>query len=83
MGVPAAEVGHTPAMPRREDHEVHKGHVVALGENIYIYIHIFIYTCTDVLGKIAFFFVAQQPPMGQGLLTLEYSRSHSDTIGTT
>jgi len=24
MGVPTAEVGYTPAMPRREDHEVHK-----------------------------------------------------------
>jgi hypothetical protein len=25
-----SEVGYTPAMPRREDHEVHKGHMVAL-----------------------------------------------------
>ena len=24
MGVPASEVGYTAAMPRREDHEVHK-----------------------------------------------------------
>jgi len=24
MGVPNSEVGYTPAMPRREDHEVHK-----------------------------------------------------------
>ena len=31
MDVPSSEVGYTPAMPRREDHEVHKGHVVALG----------------------------------------------------
>ena len=31
MGVPTSEVGYTSAMPRREDHEVHKGHVVALG----------------------------------------------------
>ena len=31
MGVPTSEVGYTPAMPRREDHEVHKGHVVELG----------------------------------------------------
>ena len=31
MGVQTSEVGFTPAMPRREDHEVHKGHVVALG----------------------------------------------------
>ena len=30
MGVPTSEVGYTPAMPRREDHEVHKGHVVVL-----------------------------------------------------
>jgi len=30
MGVPTSEVVYTPAMPRREDHEVHKGHVVAL-----------------------------------------------------
>ena len=33
MGVPTSEVGYTPAMPRREDHEVHKGHVVALDQN--------------------------------------------------
>ena len=32
MGVPTSEVGYTPAMPRREDHEVHKGHVVAKEE---------------------------------------------------
>jgi len=32
MGVPTSEVGYTPAMSRREDHEVHKGHVVALDE---------------------------------------------------
>ena len=25
MGVPTSEVGYTPAMPRRKDHEVHKG----------------------------------------------------------
>ena len=31
MGVPTSEVGYTPAMSRREDHEVHKGHVMALG----------------------------------------------------
>ena len=31
MGVPTSEVGYTPAMPRREDHEVHKGHVAARG----------------------------------------------------
>ena len=32
MGVPTSEVCYIPAMPRREDHEVHKGHVVALEE---------------------------------------------------
>jgi hypothetical protein len=32
MGVPTSEVGYTPAMPRKEDHEVHNGHVVALGK---------------------------------------------------
>ena len=31
MGVPYSEVGYTPSKPRREDHEVHKGLVVALG----------------------------------------------------
>ena len=30
-GRPNLEVGYIPAMPRREDHEVHKGHEVALG----------------------------------------------------
>ena len=30
MGVPTSEVGYTIAMSRREDHEVHKGHVVVL-----------------------------------------------------
>ena len=32
MGVPTSAVGYTSAMSRREDHEVHKGHVVALEE---------------------------------------------------
>jgi len=27
MGVPNSEVGYTSAMPRREDHQVRKGHV--------------------------------------------------------
>jgi hypothetical protein len=31
MGVPTSEVGHTSATTGRGDHEVHKGHVVALG----------------------------------------------------
>jgi len=34
MGVPTSEVGYTPAMPRREEREVHKGHVVALGGGV-------------------------------------------------
>jgi len=31
MVVPTSEVGYTSAMPRREDHEVRKGHVGPLG----------------------------------------------------
>jgi hypothetical protein len=34
MGIPTYEVGYTSATTRRGDHEVHKGHVVALGINI-------------------------------------------------
>jgi hypothetical protein len=30
MGVPTSEVGYTSATTGRGDHEVHKGHVVAL-----------------------------------------------------
>jgi len=26
MGVPTSEVGYTPAMPRREDHKVHRAY---------------------------------------------------------
>ena len=36
MGVPTSEVGYTSAMPRREDHEVHKGHVVVVGGGPYV-----------------------------------------------
>ena len=36
MGVPTSEVDYTPAMPRREDHEVHKGHVVGWGGGILV-----------------------------------------------
>jgi hypothetical protein len=32
MGVTTSEVGYTSATTGRGDHEVHKGHVVALGE---------------------------------------------------
>jgi cytochrome c553 len=51
MGVPTSEVGYTPAMSRREDHEVHKGHVVALGkkkyfkDSVHISQHTFCYKC--------------------------------------
>ena len=31
MDVPISEVGYTTAMPMMEAHEVHKGHVLALG----------------------------------------------------
>jgi PII-like signaling protein len=34
MGVPTSEVGYTLATTGRGDHEVHKGHVVALAQNI-------------------------------------------------
>jgi hypothetical protein len=33
MGVPTSEVGYTSATAGRGDHEVHKGHVVALENN--------------------------------------------------
>jgi hypothetical protein len=32
MGVPTSEVGYTSATTGRGDHEVHKGHVVALAQ---------------------------------------------------
>ena len=32
MGVPTSEVGYTSAMPRREDHEVHKRTCGGIGE---------------------------------------------------
>ena len=41
MGVPTSEVGYTHAMPRREDHEVHKGHVEALDQKKNIVVHTF------------------------------------------
>jgi hypothetical protein len=34
MGVPTSEVGYTSATTGRGDHEVHKGHVVALEKKI-------------------------------------------------
>jgi hypothetical protein len=35
MGVPNSEVSHISATTGRGDHEVHKGHVVALGKETY------------------------------------------------
>jgi hypothetical protein len=41
MGVPASEVGYTSATTGRGNHEVHKGHVVALEKkylhNMYVF----------------------------------------------
>ena len=37
MGVPTSAVGYTPTVPRREDHEVHKGHMVALEKKMFIF----------------------------------------------
>jgi hypothetical protein len=37
MGVPTSEIGYTSATAGRGDHEVHKGHVVALGKKKFIY----------------------------------------------
>jgi hypothetical protein len=36
MGVPTSEVGNTSATTGRGDHEVHKGHVVALKKKFYV-----------------------------------------------
>jgi hypothetical protein len=51
MGVPASEVGDTSATTRRGDHEVHKGHVVALrreeGKKLIIVIINFMVTYCD------------------------------------
>jgi len=47
MGVPTSEVGYTSAMPRGEDHEVHKD---MWGIGIYIYIYIYI---TDTTRRAA------------------------------
>jgi len=35
MGVPTSEVGYTSAMPRREDHEVHKDMWGHWGEGLF------------------------------------------------
>ena len=41
MGVPTSEAGYTSAMPRREDHEVHKRTCGGNGKKNYIYIYIY------------------------------------------
>ena len=52
MGVPTSEVGYTPATPRREDHEVHKGHVVTLDQKkkkeIGLYGQLNVKICTNI-----------------------------------
>jgi hypothetical protein len=35
MGVPTSEVGYTSATTEKGDHEVHKGHVVALAKKTF------------------------------------------------
>jgi hypothetical protein len=47
MGVPTSEVGYTSATTGRGDHEVHKGHVVALVKKIYS-----ILTCIPIYRKL-------------------------------
>ena len=42
MGVPTSEVSYTRAMLRREDHEVHKGYVVALKKKKYFLMRLFV-----------------------------------------
>ena len=64
MGVPTSEFGCTPAMPFREDHEVHKGHVVALGEKKYY----------DVLVK------SDSETERSGWLTALFSRVHDQFL---
>jgi hypothetical protein len=39
MGVPTSEVGYTSATTGRGDHEVHKGHVLALAKTLCIVIN--------------------------------------------
>ena len=55
MGVPTSEVGYTSATSRREDHEVHKGHVVALGGGEVLVYHYtyktFLFSDNDIMGQ--------------------------------
>jgi hypothetical protein len=41
MGVPTSEVGYTSATAGRGEHEVHKGHVVALAKENLSHLHTF------------------------------------------
>jgi hypothetical protein len=45
MGVPASEVGYTSATIGRGDHEVHKGHVVALKKKFISIFSLYIMLC--------------------------------------
>jgi hypothetical protein len=40
MGVPTSKVGYTSVTTGRGNHEVHKGHVVALAKKKYLHIYI-------------------------------------------
>jgi len=42
MGIPTSEVNYTPAMPRKEDHEVHKDMWDIGGGEIHIYPHLYL-----------------------------------------
>ena len=53
MGVPTSEVGYTPAMPRREDHEVHEGHVVEFGGGLCLYCLLLHALHCFLFGKVA------------------------------
>jgi len=64
MGVPTSEVGYTPAMPRREDNEVHKGHVVALGKKNILYSNILSLRSALSVGKINSFRISKQEVYG-------------------
>jgi hypothetical protein len=54
MGVPTSEVGYISATTGRGDHEVHKGHVVALGGGTNIGIDVQFPYCCQILMKLEF-----------------------------
>jgi len=47
MGVPTSEVWYTPAIPRREDHEVYQGHVAALGGGKVTFVGVWVCGCSE------------------------------------